>query len=476
MLYEKILDYAKRGLVPMHMPGHKRSTGLLPGGLAYDIDISEIHGFDNLHAPSGVLKELSEKAAALYGAGHSQLLINGSTCGVLAAISACTRPGDRVLVARNCHKSVYNACELNRLKTVYINLGRDIGTQIAGSILPSEVEAALEEQPDIRLCVITSPTYEGVVSDIGAIAGILHGKGIPLFVDAAHGSHLRFFEPGYDAVSAGTDITVMSLHKTLPALTQCALLHVREGLVSNDAIRRKLSVFETSSPSYVLLSSIDLCLSFLENSGAVFEEYKKALADFYARAESLKRLGILRAPGGGGGVPFFGLDIGKIVICTHGTAMSGIALMDTLREKHGIELEMAAPYYAVAMTGVVDGAESLKRLSDALFEIDGGLTGRPAAEDERGKMPLPRKIAEPYEAASTEGSFIPLTEAAGRVCLEYIWAYPPGIPLVTPGELLGENVIGGIHELAEAGVNIMSDYGKLPGCVFCAGIDNFAKI
>ena len=473
MLYEKILDYAKRDVMPMHMPGHKRKAGLLPGGIPYNVDISEIHGFDNLHAPAGVLKELSEKAASLYGGGHAHLLVNGSTGGVLAAISACVKPGDHVLIARGCHKSVYNACVLNRLKMVYINKKGGLDTGITGSVFPTEIEEALDEHPDIKLCVLTSPTYEGVVSDIGAISEILHGKNIPLFVDGAHGAHLRFFDRGYDAASSGADITVMSLHKTLPALTQCALLHVREGLVSNEEIRRRLAVFETSSPSYVLLSSIDLCLSFLEERGNVFEVYKGVLAEFYLRMERLEKLKILRAGGADGQV--FGMDAGKLVICTNGTALSGVSLMAVLREKYGIELEMAGACHAVAMTSVMDDAAGLTRFADALLEIDGSLE-RVSGHAVHHEARLPRKIAEAHETVGVIGSFKALSESAGQVCLEYIWAYPPGIPLLTPGELLEEGLIADIRAFAEGGVNLMSDHGKIPRYVFCVGIDNFANI
>ena len=224
MLYNKLLELNSSGIYPMHMPGHKRGREFLPAELPYKLDITEIHGFDDLHNPKGLLRDTAELAASLYGSSKAFLLINGSTAGILAAVGAFTERGDKILVTRNNHWSVDNAAEIFGLEVLYIEAQKDKETKLPLSADPFAVENALKNTPKIRLVVVTSPSYEGVISDIGAISKIAHKHGIPLLVDGAHGAHLSFSE-GFAgcAVKAGADAVVMSLHKTLPAMTQCSL-------------------------------------------------------------------------------------------------------------------------------------------------------------------------------------------------------------------------------------------------------------
>ncbi len=282
-LTDALILYRDSGIYPFHMPGHKRNSFTYGFYADCGTDITEIDGFDNLHDANGILKDGMKKAAHLYGSQHTFYLVNGSTCGILTGISACTNRGDRILVARNCHKSVYNAIEINGLDPVYIlpQTVNELG--ICGSISPESIEKALEQSPEIKLIIITSPTYEGVVSDINRIADIAHKKNIPLFVDEAHGAHFGFTE-GFPAnsVSKGADIVVHSLHKTLPSPTQTALLHINGNIADITTVRRELSVFETSSPSYILMAGIDSCLEMLsKHSKTLFNEYKKRLKCFY---------------------------------------------------------------------------------------------------------------------------------------------------------------------------------------------------
>jgi len=391
MLYEKLAEYAADGTYPMHMPGHKRNPGFMPSTLPFDIDITEIHGFDDLHEPHGVLKETSELAARLYGSDKAFLLINGSTVGILAAIGAHTSRGDKILIPRNCHRSVHNAAALFGLTPVIIEPIIDAATGIPCDVAPGAVEEALDNNAGIRLAVVTSPTYEGVVSDVASIADIAHRHGIPLFVDGAHGAHLGFskrFPRG--ALQEGADVVVMSLHKTLPALTQCSLLHILGARADAAELARLLSVLQTSSPSYVLMASIDYCLRLLESEkDKLFSEYERKLERFYTQVQQLKRLSVFRScPGsfhsGPGssracdspGLPrdgFFAFDPGKLAIVTKNAAISGIELAGALREKYKIELELACPDYAVAMTSVCDSAEGFDRLAAALVAIDSAL-------------------------------------------------------------------------------------------------------
>ena len=375
MLYDKLREYSETGVYPMHMPGHKRNTELLPPGLPYEIDITEIHGFDDLHEPRGVLLEISEIAAGLYGSQKAFPLINGTTVGILAAIGAHTKRGDKILITANCHRSVYNAASLFGLIPVCITPETDEASGVVCSTDPEAVEAALKKDPEIRLVVITSPTYEGVISDVASIAGVVHRSDIPLFVDSAHGAHLDFSEKFRGgAIRAGADITVMSLHKTLPALTQCSLLHVCGDKADPEAIKRLLFILQTSSPSYILMASIDRCLRLLLSDGdRLFTAYEEKLDQFDKSIMPLKRLSVLCHGNDKPHPGFYGFDPGKVTIITKNTALSGIKLSDILRCEYSIELELACAGHAVAMTSVCDSAEGFIRLAGALLVIDSSL-------------------------------------------------------------------------------------------------------
>jgi len=472
MLYDLLSDYHKSGVTPMHMPGHKRNTAMLGDGLPYNIDITEIDGFDNLHDARGVLKELSERAARLYGSHKAYPLVNGATGGILAAVRCACRPGDTVVMARNCHQSVYNAVLTGCLNPVYLLPEADAATGVCGSVTPDQVSAAIEEHENVRLVVVTSPTYEGVVSDIEGIRAAAHRRNVPVLVDAAHGAHLGFskaFPPG--PARCGADITVVSLHKTLPALTQSALALFNPGRLDESRFAAALSIFQTSSPSYVLLSSVDACIRLLtEEKERLFEAYEENLAAFDAEMTSLKNLRVLCH---GSDVPdvhpaFFGFDPGKLVVTTRGTDMSGPALMAALRSEHRIELEMAFADYAVAMTSVCDGPEAFRKIADALFDMD-GKTRRLAGSDEGvicGR--LPKRAMLPWEADGLEGGRVPPGEATGRISLEYVWAYPPGIPLIVPGEIIGDGEVAAFRRLWASGVALKSTRGGMPESIWCA--------
>ena len=301
-LYEKLKIYGKSYAYPFHMPGHKRNTKLMKElmdrdqlFLPYEIDITEIDGFDNLHHAEGILREAQKRAAALYGAGQSFYLINGSTCGLLASIFACTDQHGKILMARNCHKAVYHAVELRELQTIYLYpqkyqvkdpQEKNIWTgksEINGVISPKDVENALRGNKDIQAVVITSPTYDGIVSDVEAIAQIVHKHEKILIVDEAHGAHFGF-HPYFpeNSLKKGADLVIHSLHKTLPSMTQTALLHVnKEAEKLTEQVKKYLDIFETSSPSYVFMAGMDQCVQLIKKRGdELFEAYAQKLKDF----------------------------------------------------------------------------------------------------------------------------------------------------------------------------------------------------
>lgn len=267
-LYKKLESYGRSDFYPFHMPGHKRNPLAVDGDFPVERDITEINGFDNLHHAEDLLKRAQEDVARLYGVPESFYSINGSSGAILAAVSAAVDKGGQILVARNCHKAVYHAIYLRELSATYIYPHEDPKLGINGGISPGRVEMYLAENPEIQAVLITSPTYDGIVSDVARIAEIAHHYGVPLIVDEAHGAHFRFSD--YFPVSAaqlGADVVINSVHKTLPCLTQTGVIHLCSDRVSREKLKRFLGIYQSSSPSYILMSSIDACMDKLEREG-----------------------------------------------------------------------------------------------------------------------------------------------------------------------------------------------------------------
>ena len=359
MLEQKLNELEQSDIYPFHMPGHKRA--FLPFANPYAIDITEIEGFDNLHHATGILQEAQQKAADLYGAKKTYYLVNGSTCGLLAAISAAVPRGGKILVARNCHKAVYHAMYLRQLIPVYL-YPEDTACGIQGQVTPQMVRKQLEQTPDIRAVVITSPTYDGVVSDIKNIADIVHAYGIPLIVDEAHGAHFGF-SPEFpeNATRLGADAVIMSVHKTLPAFTQTALLHLCSDRIAEKKVAQFLGIYETSSPSYLLMAGIEKSLQIIEKDREMlFAAYSRRLAEFRDKTKNLKTLQVLQ-PSDFSKQEAFSFDPGKLLILT-GNSMSGQALQEILLREYGLQMEMASGNYVVAMTSIMDTDEGFARL------------------------------------------------------------------------------------------------------------------
>lgn len=468
-LLDRLKAHAGSDSIPMHMPGHKRNTALLGTDLPYNIDITEIDGFDNLHGASGILNEYMEEIADFYGTKRSFYLVNGSTCGILAGIRAATRRGGKIAVARNCHKSVYHAIELFGLESVYLMPEMDASFGIHGGISTASIADTLTKHPDTQLVVLTSPTYEGVVSDIAAIADICHAQEIPLMVDEAHGSHFNYSEHfPTSATALGADIVIQSLHKTLPSLTMTSLAHLTGDLIRPEELARQLAIFESSSPSYVLMASIDRCFRLLRNEGEhLFENYNQRLTDFSEKMKQLQHLKVLCHGSDSPAVhpTFFAFDKGKILISAQGTGLTGQELSETLRSEYHIEMEMAYGDHALAMTSVCDTDAAMDVFADALLAIDGTLdsqAGRHTLYNGTLLFSLPEKQCEIWQALESEKVDCPIENAIGQTAAEYVWAYPPGIPLLVPGERISNGFICQIHTLLEKGTKVYSDADGLP--------------
>ena len=345
---------------------------------------------------------------------------------------------------------------------------------LAGSLSPEQVAQALEDHPGVKLVVYPSPTYDGVVSDTAGICAAAHAKGVPVLVDEAHGALLGFhpaFPPG--AMAQGADLAVASLHKMLPSLTQTALLHAGGKLVPLPQVARQTGIFQSSSPSYLLMASMDGCVRLLEEKGeALFAAWHRRLTEFDQGIQGLRHLrGLGHGREAGAHYPgIFALDPAKILISTQGTGLTGVALRDLLRREYRIEVEMALDHYVLAMTGLGTDDAMPARLAQALLAIDETCASSeetPSVLTVPGALPPRRCSLE--EAAQAPGGLSFLYDAMGKVCGEYIWAYPPGIPLIAPGEEITPPLVETVEGLYRAGVRLIGTRGKPPFTTFALG-------
>ena len=524
-LYDELVRYCGSDAYPFHMPGHKRRLGQLKDPFSFDI--TEIDGFDNLHHAEGILLEAEKRAARLYGAEETHFLVNGSTAGILSAIGAAVTAGGHLLMMRASHKAAYHAVAAGGLTAHYlagmsggaaphIRLVGGCGnrtrsgsaepgcTRAAGlselddrkaygnavqdhaqvpglSELdcgqpadPAEVERALAEDPRIQAVYITSPTYDGIVSDVRAIAEIAHRHGVPLIVDEAHGAHFGMHEIFPESsVKLGADLVIHSVHKTLPSLTQTALIHAQGKLVSRRRLREMLDIYQTSSPSYVLMASIDQCIRMLESQGReLFDRLAESSISCIVTDDPSK---ILLRPAGH--------EAGE--------------LYDALRQTWHLQPEMLSRSYVLMLSSIGDDEEGFRRLSEALHQIDRSWStagspptvGKAAMPEGDRRKPVGIGEQEEQEALSAvtgpeasremagsadrpaehaRGSFpeavmtirkaqdsaqerVLFAEAAGRVSGEYLYLYPPGIPLITPGERIPGDLPVRVRDLMAAG-------------------------
>lgn len=448
---------------PLHMPGHKRIP--LPFPEPYSIDITEIDGFDNLHQPQGILKELEERFATLYDCDICNLSVGGSTDMLLTAITAATEPGDSVILARNCHKSVYHGAILRQLKCSYIYPPLS-SEGICGPIDPQTLEKMLAsrkgEGDPVRAFVLTSPTYEGVCSDVERISEVCHRYGVILIVDAAHGAHLglrkerkrleHYFPE--NPIHQGADGVILSLHKTLPSFTQtAALLMNNNSRIPRWKVDKYFDYFETSSPSYLLMGGMDACCRFLEEEGeAALREYVERLQNIRRAVSSYTKVGFWEKES-------WEMDPGKLVIT--GEGLSGGEIMEQFRKKEDLELEMCSLHHALAMTSVMDTVEGYDRLLKAMEHLQARAEKEKPeddAKDRAGSMylyDLRPKAKLPISCSENMPiRWVNLEDAKGCMAGGLWSVYPPGIPLLVPGEIVGEDIIERLGAAGKEGLTL----------------------
>lgn len=369
-LEDKLIKYGNEDYYGFHMPGHKRQNTKTSNPFLQDhfslssIDITEIDGFDDLHDPHGILMREMKSAAAFYGTRDTIFSVNGSTASNLAAVSAAVPRGGKILIESICHRSVFHAAALRELAVTLLPVS-NLWPEVPGPVDVSSVKDLMESER-FDAVVVTSPTYEGIVSDIREISEIVHAHGAVLIVDEAHGAHFSM-HPYFpvSAIRLGADLVIQSLHKTLPSLTQTSLLHNVTGRVSTDKLMEFMDIYESSSPSYILMASITSCIHLLEEkSPALFEDYVVRLSGLRASLAGLRHLKLLNAPS---------TEPSKLVISTDGTGIDGPTLYEILLQKYHLQMEMKTSHHILAMTSVCDTQEGFTRFADALSEIDSRL-------------------------------------------------------------------------------------------------------
>ena len=490
-----LMEHAAKDPVSFHMPGHKGAAifrkygfGDLLGMIA-DIDVTEIPGADNLFQGEGIIRELQERYAGLYGVRQSYLLINGSSGGIVAAILAAVRAGRKIIMARNSHKSIFNAIALGNIEPVYAYPKLDEGHYITGPVEADEIARLIAENPDADAVVLPSPNYYGICSDIAAIAKVVHDAGKVLIVDQAHGAHLKFFHKfgqgrnmPQAAEDCGADIVINSIHKTLASLTQSALLNLNSDRVDRYVLEDKLQAVESTSPSYILMSFLDINARILEaHGGEAMRDWRDNVDYFYERAKDIRGLKVMD--------PDTALmDRTKINIGFGEIGISGEQLEQLLME-YAIFPELYTGDLLMLMTGIGNTREHMERTLAALEDIakraceaggadaamavgaiaaEGATDGTKAAGGKvKPEIAMPAQGSGKLHAVPKQKEFVDIDAAAGRICAGSVIPYPPGIPFVCPGEEITPEAVGYIKALRHAGEKVIGVNDKTQVLVGC---------
>ncbi len=524
-IIEGLKKYIEEGVVSFHMPGHKNNRrgfeelNWIQDNL-YKIDNTEVTGLDNLHMPEEMILEAQQAAARAFKSNRSYFLVNGSTSGIYSMILGVTKPSDKIIIQRNCHKSVFTACLLGDLETAYINPSILEDFSIAVSLSVEEAIRTMNENSDAKAIVLTYPTYYGTCMDLESIVREAHKRNILVLVDEAHGAHSYFSSKlPKGAMECGADVSVTSLHKTTPALTQTALLNV--GNVEVTGIEFMLRTFQSTSPSYVFLASMDAARYIMEERGSqLIDELLENISTFKNKISKIPFCEVLGTEHMSRG-NIFDMDPTKLVIKS---PIGGVKLDCILREKYGLQVEMSDVNNIVALTSIGNHRESFERLYEALAEIaDGYVKSGSLWTGNTGAIPI--EIVKSYEDVSVDSpevakdegmltrasngstsrvkpaivpiegkkdsgdsgmspgmldssrlektrvkSFKPgismrtayysskgkvkLRDAAGMISSEMVSPYPPGIPILLPGEIITSEIIEKIYFYKNCGIHI----------------------
>ncbi|MCI5857603.1 MAG: aminotransferase class I/II-fold pyridoxal phosphate-dependent enzyme [Agathobacter sp.] len=453
------LEYIKRQrLVPFDVPGHKRGRGnpelvQLLGQQCVGLDVNSMKPLDNLGHPVSVIRRAEELTADAFGAAHAFLMVNGTTSSVQTMIWSVCKAGDKILLPRNVHKSVINALVLCGAIPVYVEVQVNPQIGIALGVELEQVRRSMDENPDAVAIIVNNPTYYGVCSNLEGIVALAHERGIKVLADEAHGTHLYFGEDlPVSGIAAGVDMAAVSMHKSGGSLTQSSILLCGETM-DEEYVRQIINLTQTTSASYLLLSSLDISRRNLALRGRESFEKVKHMAE-YARNE-INEIGGYYAYGKEliDGDSVYDFDVTKLSIYTQGIGLTGIEVYDLLRDEYDIQIEFGDIGNILAYISIGDRIRDIERLVGALEDIK-RLYEKDSNALYCGQFIQPELAMTPQQAFYADKRRIPLSQTAGKISAELVMCYPPGIPILTPGERITEEIIAYIRYAKEKGCSV----------------------
>lgn len=454
-IFDAVKKYFHEGTVPFVVPGHKKGNGLpefkeYVGANVLGIDVTCFSDTDNICNPKGVIAEAENLAAEAYGADQAYFLVNGTTAGIQAMIMAVCKPEDKIILPRNAHKSAFGGLIMSGAKPVYLEpeMNREFG--ISMGVTPEKVEWAILQHPDAKAVFLVNPNYYGTASDLVKITKISHAHGIPVVVDEAHGAHFKF-NAGLpiSAMEAGADLAASSTHKLIGSLTQSSMLLLKEGLVNPKRVKAALNLTQTTSPSYLLLSSLDVARKQIATKGEELIGRTVELAQWVR--DELKSVPGIKVFGEGlvGQPGCAGFDPTKVTINVRDLGLSGYEMEKILRSQYRIQVELSDLYNTMFLITLGDTWESVAYLVNCVKEIAWERTYNNVIKICPPVPAIPPLSISPREAFYSSTRILNLQEAAGEICAEAIMAYPPGIPLICPGEVITQEIIDYVNILKQ---------------------------
>jgi lysine decarboxylase len=474
--FDVLLDYVDSGVIPFHTPGHMQGKGMdralrdFLGDNVLAIDLTQIRGLDDLLQPQEAIREAQALAAEAYGADNSFFLINGSTSGNQIMMMAALNPGEKMALPRNSHKSAMGGLIMSGVQPVWMQPEVDESLHMDHTVAPETVRRTLDEHPDIKAVYIVSPTYYGVAADLVAIAKVTHERKIPLLVDEAWGPHFRFHPAlPIDAIAAGADLAINSTHKMLGSMSQTAMLHHKGKRIRIDRLKAVVKLFLSTSPNLVLVASLDVARKQMATEGAALLSRTIELAD-----DTRRRLNAIEGvycfgeeQQGKPGV--FDLDPTKITITVKALGYTGYEAEEILRRRYNVQCELADLFNCLALYTIGTTQEAADRLVYGVKELaredrpidvfsPSGVLNRRIKKGTYALPKIPPIRMNPREAFLSPTEVVRFKQSAGRVCAEVITPYPPGIPVISPGEVITQEIVEYLDLEKRAGVRMQGPY------------------
>ncbi|QAY65467.1 aminotransferase class I/II-fold pyridoxal phosphate-dependent enzyme [Paenibacillus protaetiae] len=461
-LFTALRNHAANNPVQFHIPGHKKGQGTDPefrefiGDNALSIDLINIAPLDDLHQPTGVIEQAQKLAADAFGADYTYFSVQGTSGAIMTMILTVCSPGDKIIVPRNIHKSVMSAIIFAGARPVFISPARDANLGIDHGITTRSVRRALERHPDAKAVLVINPTYYGICANLKEIVELVHSFDIPVLVDEAHGVLIHFHEKlPMSAMQAGADMAATSVHKLGGSMTQSSILNVRKGFINPYRVQTIISMLTTTSTSYILLGSLDTSRRNLAINGHDMAEKAIRLAT-YAR-EQINQIPGLYCFGEEllGGEATYDYDPTKVTIHIRHLGLTGYDTENWLRDNHNLEIEMSDMYNILCLVTPGDTEETIEKLLTALRDLSAAYHEGAEARELVVKIPdIPQLSLTPRDAFYAETETIPFKESAGRIIAEFIYVYPPGIPILLPGEVISQKNIDYIVDHVEVGLPV----------------------